>query len=379
MYQDNDNRIDNGWWQRRAVRSLDASLAPKKRREACRVAHGTRGAKVCARGAEPEVAASVEKPLLFVWDARVTAERPRGCQGGCLWGEWLPISVSSWSRIHLGRWDPANFGKNWQEYTGMLLGPSYIPVNSFYWWSTSHERTEWHRFKWVCTPQCIRKQDMELTKLDSEREYRCSCALALPWTSGAFVPKSCMSCHLKCPQLALQQDIWSKCSQPKGLGFQKTCPRDGKFWFSISWARFWKPKPLEDLIVALSIHWMRTAKAESHISRSHISCPRADRNVAWSKQHSCQLILLVWTAPVQVGLHSPMHKSGADAEDVFLLTCFVFSNHEEPTQMNWSRSLSHILWKLDISWCFWISLSNRPTPRGHGVFSKKFSKIHHAL
>ena len=56
----------------------------------------------------------------------------------------------------------------------MLLGPSYIPVNSFYWWSTSHERTEWHRFKWVCTPQCIGKQDMELTKLDSEREYRCS-------------------------------------------------------------------------------------------------------------------------------------------------------------------------------------------------------------
>ncbi len=44
----------------------------------------------------------------------------------------------------------------WKELTGMLLGPSNIPVNSFYW-------SERHRFKWVCTLQCINLERMPKT------------------------------------------------------------------------------------------------------------------------------------------------------------------------------------------------------------------------
>ncbi len=57
-------RCKPGYVRRNAVKHVESS--------------GTRGARMCP-WCLPEVAASVvEKPLLFVWDARVTAERPRG-------------------------------------------------------------------------------------------------------------------------------------------------------------------------------------------------------------------------------------------------------------------------------------------------------------
>lgn len=201
----------------------------------------------------PALPAAV-RPLIFAWDARMTAEWPRG--------KVLNLTVERHEFEAKGRQysleRPESRGSlqfSWED--GTVQKVDSIQRNVVVW-STQHPRPAWQHFRWICTPQCPVQghHDMEV---QSDR-YRCnSCsrsqAAEKHWCCPAHEVHLCPSCaelppeaptlgvaayfllHLF-PSLARSAtaldnpNFYEICPHlahgNTGLGFNKTCPRDGQ-------------------------------------------------------------------------------------------------------------------------------------------------------
>ena len=191
-------------------------------------------------------------PLIFTWDAKMIAEWPRG--------KVLKLRVEDGSFEAQGSTyqllqDESRYF-SWKD--GTLQRVHHIENNVIFW-STEHAMPAWRRFKWVCTPQCrcVGCHDMQVADAEpyechlctsrkpAERHWHCeehkvhlcqNCAQLPPdgptlGVAASFVVdifpslaststgKENPNFYEICPVLACGTN---------GLGFQKTCPRDGK-------------------------------------------------------------------------------------------------------------------------------------------------------
>eukprot|EP00434_Breviolum_minutum_P020958 symbB.v1.2.018488.t1/scaffold1477.1/size133841/2 len=269
----------------------------------------------------PEVGPSHVKPLLFAWDARMTAEWPRG--------KVLRLVVKEDSFDANGHQYQFHGDREfvWGDGTIQTLESVDRNVAS---WSTNHERSEWCRFRWICTPQVVPGHDMTLTETDSEqKEYRChSCRCGFSerhWHSAEYQVHLCPNCAELPPEVPTlgvaarylvdffpdlarsasgkeNPNFYEICPTVahgnNGLGFQKTCPRDGK--------------PHCSIVDALN----------------ETCTGRVTHFVSWCWSYR----LMDFVSAV----NGWVRKSGVDGEDVFLWICFFCNNQyrilQEATQ-----------------------------------------------
>jgi len=254
----------------------------------------------------PEVGPSHVNPLLFAWDARMTAEWPRG--------KVLRLVVKEDSFDANGHQYQFHGDREfaWQDGTIQTLESVDRNVAS---WSTNHERSEWCRFRWICTPQVVPGHDMTLT----ETEYRChSCRCGVSgkhWHSAEHQVHLCPNCAELPPEVPTlgvaarylvdffpdlarsasgkeNPNFYEICPTvahgKNGLGFQKTCPRDGK--------------PHCSIVDALN----------------ETCTGRVTHFVSWCWSYR----LTDFVSAV----NGWVRKSGVDGEDVFLWICFFCNN-----------------------------------------------------
>lgn len=186
------------------------------------------------------------------------------------------------------------------------------------WWRTNHPNPDWQRFLWVCIPLCRCGPASHAMEF-SESSYKCSvcrsqghekhwqcvqhdvhfcCNCAVPPLTPATLGVSARyvveifpslarsatglenpNFYEICPQLALGEH---------GLGFGKTCPRDGKPNCSLV-------DSLEDQYSGKVTHF-----------------------VSWCWGYTLQ--------DFASAVHSWLRRSKLDAEDVFLWVCFFCNN-----------------------------------------------------
>jgi len=258
----------------------------------------------------PEVG-PVQKPLLFAWDARMTAEWPRG--------KVLRLVVKEDSFDANGHQYQFHGDREfaWEDGTIQTLESVGRNVAS---WSTNHERSEWCRFRWICTPQVVPGHDMTLTETDSEqKEYRChSCRCGFSerhWHSAEHQVHLCPNCAELPPEVPTlgvaarylvdffpdlarsasgkeNPNFYEICPTVahgnNGLGFQKTCPRDGK--------------PHCSIVDALN----------------ETCTGRVTHFVSWCWSYRLKDFVSA--------VNGWVRKSGVDGEDVFLWICFFCNN-----------------------------------------------------
>ncbi|CAL1137456.1 unnamed protein product [Cladocopium goreaui] len=271
----------------------------------------------------PPLAWSV-KPLIFSWNSRMTAEWPRG--------KVQKLSVSETAFELSGRQFQFRPGQvrhfTWEDGTVQTVQSIHKNV---VWWSTQHPHPAWQRLRWVCTPKCQveNHHDMEIT--DSEGDgYRCtSCSrLRAPgkhWYCPQHQVHVCPVCAELPPEMptlglaaAYLVNIFPPLARSAtadenpnfydicptlahgsaGMGYNRTCPRDGRPNCSIVDA-------LEDAHSGKVTHF-----------------------VSWCWAYSLNNVVSAFERWLQ--------KSNEDPQNVFLWMCFFCNNQyriqEEATQ-----------------------------------------------